>query len=87
MYLLIMNEDAPQLDIPEFTIYDSFAEALDVAFNSMMDCREFEIDKNDSYINANTQTAYFAGWCEIMPITISSPDYITWMGKERIVKQ
>ena len=86
MFLLIINwqdgcemEDLPKL--PEFTLWETFADAQVAAFECAAECGA-KIDMTDASIHPGAGTMFLPGFAEIIPISMSHQDKITWMGKE-----
>ena len=81
MFLLEMDCSEHPWDIPENTLWLDFNEALTAALEAIASLEEpvemtdFELCKGES--------AFLPNCFEIMPISISTPNRITWWGKER----
>lgn len=81
-FLLIMNCSQNVWDIPEETLWLSFDEAFEAATKAVEKSVE-NIDWSELEIEEDSDTAFMPECFEIMPISISEPNRITWLGKER----
>jgi hypothetical protein len=86
MFLLIINwrdecemKDFPKL--PEFTLWETFADAQVAAFEAAAECGA-KIDMTDAEIHLGAGTMFLPGFAEVMPISISNHNRITWKGRE-----
>ena len=86
MFLLIINwrdecemKDFPKL--PEYTPWETFADAQVAAFDAAAFCGA-KIDMTDAAIHPGAGTMYLPHFAEVMPISMSPRDCITWKGKE-----
>ena len=86
MFLLIINwrdecemKDFPKL--PEYTLWETFADAQVAAFEAAAFCGA-KIDMTDAAIHPGAGTMFLPGFAEVMPISMSHHDCITWKGKE-----
>lgn len=74
-----MECDLP--DVPEVTLWKTFDEAFAVALDAAAACC-VKIDMAAAIINKERGELWFPDFCEIMPISLSKPGKITWMGKK-----
>jgi len=80
MFLLQMDCNEHPWDIPEDTLWLNFNEALRAALDAVhplskdIDWNEFDIEPGIS--------AFLPECFEILPISISTPQRITWLGRE-----
>ena len=74
-----MECDLP--DFPEITLWKSAEEALAVALEQANACGPV-IDMSEAVIDLVEGKVFLPGFCEILPITMSSLDKITWMGSK-----
>lgn len=87
MFLLAINhanmsdtiKELPNL--PEFTLWETFSEAVEVAFETAAECG-VRIDMEEAEIDFSKGMCFLPEFCDIMPITISTKDRLTWLGKE-----
>ena len=87
MFLLAINhanmsdtiKELPNL--PEFTLWETFSEAVEVAFETAAECGVC-IDMEEAEIDFSKGMCFLPEFCDIMPITISTKDRLTWLGKE-----
>ena len=84
LFLLVMDCDKRVWNMPEFTLWSNFDEALDNALEAVTKAQlaEKEVDITSMEIEEGVN-AFLAECFEIMPISISSSNHITWLGKER----
>lgn len=83
MFLLTVNPDITDTrKLPEATLWSSFAEAVEAAFEAAAES-ELTLEMGEASIAFHDGTMFVPGFCEIIPITVSTRDRITWMGKER----
>lgn len=68
-------------DFPEETLWQTFAEAVEAAFEVAAECGA-SIDMEEACIDFEHGSCFLPGFCEIMPITISTKNHVTWMGRE-----
>ena len=88
MFLLEVNVDTLGTDtVPEVTLWNHFSDALAAALDALeheihngLDITEVEVLENLEMVGDH---AFLPGCFEIMPITVSTPDRITWMGRPR----
>ena len=73
-------------DIPEDTLWLSFEDAFDAA-TSVVEKNVSDIDWSELEIDESLHMAFMPKCFEIMPISISTHDRITWLGKERKEKR
>lgn len=81
LFLLMMNCDEGAWSIPEDTLWLTFAEAFEAATNAVD--KDADVDWSELEIDEDLQMAFMPGCFEIMPISVSTCDCITWLGKER----
>lgn len=85
MFLLIMDCDEQPWSIPEVTLWLDFDTALAAAWKAvstrMEEEEDFILDGRD--ISFDERCAFVDGCFEIMPISVSTPNKITWLGKLR----
>lgn len=87
MFLLTVNPDITDTrKLPETTLWASFAEAVEAAFEAAAES-ELTLEMGDASIVFHDGTMFVPGFCEIIPITVSTHDKITWLGKERKNKE
>ena len=67
--------------LPEFTLWETFSEAVEVAFETAAECGVC-IDMEEAEIDFSKGMCFLPEFCDIMPITISTKDRLTWLGKE-----
>lgn len=85
-FLLMMDCSNHPWDIPENTLWLNFEDALEAATMAVTKADEtntwveFELDEK-------RHTAFLPCCFEIMPISISTLDRITWLGKEIKIKE
>lgn len=82
LFLLMMNCDEGAWSIPEDTLWLTFEEAFEAAIKAVDKDTE-GIDWSELEIDEDFQMAFMPGCFEIMPISVSTRDRITWLGKER----
>lgn len=82
LFLLMMSCNGGAWSIPEDTLWLTFKEALEAATNAV-DKDIADADWSELEIDADFQMAFMPGCFEIMPISVSTHDRITWLGKER----
>ena len=87
MFLMIIDHESCEatkevINCPEFTLWERFEDAMGVAFELAGEAGA-KIDMTDAALDCELGTLYLPGVCEIMPITLSTPQRITWLGKER----
>lgn len=83
MFLLQMDTNNGVWNLPETTMWLSFAEALSAATRSvkeLIDAGE-DIDWAELELDIHRQTAFLPFCFEIMPISVSTEEQITWMGE------
>lgn len=92
MFLLTINfanltEDTKELpDLPEVTLWNTFADAVEAAFKCAAECGA-KWDMEEADIDFGKGMLFIPQFCEVMPITISTADHITWLGTERKTKE
>lgn len=74
------------IPIPEYTLWDNFASALTAAFEAAAESGAV-IDMTLASIDIGAGEMLLPGFCEIMPISVSTPDNITWLGRARTKKE
>ena len=82
LFLLMMNCDEGAWSIPEDTLWLTFGEAFEAAINAVDKDAE-GIDWSELEVDDDLKMAFMPGCFEIMPISVSTSDRITWLGKER----
>lgn len=82
MFLLSMDTTQFVWTIPEETLWATFDEAFSAAMSALMasECRNLDICGMDFILG---ESAFVPGCFEIIPISLSTADRITWYGKER----
>ena len=79
MFLLVMCCDKNDWDIPEFTLWENMEDALDAAAEAVIN-NKIDVD----WTRFEEDVTIFMPECfEIIPITLSTPDFITWLGHKR----
>ena len=83
-YLLTFDEAEDISYLPEVTLWETFEEALSAALTEAKK-QEKVIDFGDDIADIDYDNFQFfvPNFCEIFPISVSTFDRITWMGKER----
>ena len=74
MFLLTMNTSSFVGEIPEVTLWKSFDEALSAAMDAIGGVAE-ELEWDNDF------QVFVPDGFEIFPISVSSSDTITWLGK------
>ena len=82
LYLLTFDESEDISFFPESTLWETFEEALAAALTEAKK-QEKVINFNEADIDYASFMFYVPDFCEIFPISVSTFDRITWMGKER----
>ena len=86
-FLLIMDNRKYIWDIPEETLWLTFEEALDAGkkalYKSGKSFSELGFTEEEVEIDREKQMAFIPHVFEIMPISVSTEDNITWLGKKR----
>ena len=77
-----MRESKSLPTLPEFTLWQSFGEAAHAAFDAAAKCGVI-IDMSEADIDIPNGQLVLPEFCEILPISISTTNKITWLGKER----
>lgn len=80
-FLLHMDCDNHPWNIPENTLWLNFNDALAAAIRAVS--AGAEEDEAQQELEIADNTAFMWKCFEIMPISISEPNHITWLGKER----
>ena len=74
-----MKCDLP--DVPEVTLWRTFDEAFAVALDAAAACC-VKVDMAAAIIDKERGELWFPEFCEIMPISLSKPGKVTWMGEK-----
>ena len=83
MFLVEMNTNNCVWNLPETTVWLSFAEALSAATRAVTEAIDAGEDINwaELELDIHRQTAFLPFCFEIMPISVSTEEQITWMGE------
>lgn len=82
-----LTEDTKELpNLPEVTLWNTFADAVEAAFKCAAECgAKWDMEEVD--LDFGKGMMFIPQFCEVMPITISTADHITWLGTERKKKE
>ena len=82
MFLLTFNfgemEELP--DFPEVTLWESFDEAM-LAVIQVASSIKIDISMSEAIVETKGEALFIEGFCDIIPITVSNRERVTWMGR------
>lgn len=82
IFLLTMNCDEHPWTIPEFTLWANFDDAFVAAATAVQETKGEDACWSELSLEAG-KTAFLPECFEIMPISLSTPECITWFGQKR----
>lgn len=76
-----VNNEGELPNFPEVTLWKTFNEAWDIAlkFASKLG---IVVDMGEAIVNPDEGVLFIPGFCEIMPIKLSTHKKVTWFGKK-----
>lgn len=84
MFLLRFDMSAINGNLPVFpetTLWEDFNDAVAVAMSAAFENGEI-VDHCAISIDSEGKTLFIPDFCEIMPITVSTKERLTWFGNE-----